>query len=191
MNKLKFSAGVSLLFPSLAFAHSNGESGFNLVTGLMHTLTGLDHLAVMLGVGILAALMGGKSLYRLPVAFVSFVLIGAVMGVMGYTLAFVEFAIALSVIAMGVMLFSGHKMSAKLALPLVVTFAVFHGMAHGMEVPAGSREGFFAGFISSTVILHIAGIAMFKLLVNASLNDKIIKAAGVIMAVFGVSLTLS
>lgn len=191
MNKLKYLAGISVLFPSLALAHSNNDGSFNFFNGLTHTLTGLDHLAVMVGVGMFAAIMGGKCVFRIPLAFVFFMLLGALMGVMDFSFSFVELVIAFSVIVMGVILLTGQNMPSKIAIPLIGAFAVFHGMAHGNEVPAGNLVGFFTGFTFSTMMLHLLGVGVFKLLdAHSSLDSKITKIVGAVIATFGISLVL-
>ena len=188
-------AGALTLFSPLVLAHpghigSHTTTGF--MTGFVHPFTGLDHLSVMIGVGLLAALMGGKAVSRLPMAFIGIMVVGGALGVAGMVLPGIEMGIALSVIGMGAMLLAGGRMSEKLATGLVMAFALFHGMAHGMEMPLDAQAmEYFSGFVVATAILHVSGIALGKLVMTSAVNQRVMCVVGIVMAAFGGILMLS
>lgn len=194
--KLKHIVASALTFFSpLVLAHP-GHIGPHTTTGFMtgfvHPFTGLDHLSVMIGVGLLAALMGGKAVSRLPMAFIGIMVIGGALGVAGMVLPGIEMGIALSVIGMGAMLLAGGRMSEKVATGLVMAFALFHGMAHGMEMPLDAQAlEYFSGFIVATAILHVSGIALGKFVMTSTINQRLMRVVGVVMAAFGGILMLS
>ncbi|MCP4957075.1 HupE/UreJ family protein [Photobacterium aquimaris] len=188
-------AGALTLFSPFVLAHP-GHIGPHTTTGFMtgfvHPFTGLDHLSVMIGVGLLAVLMGGKAVSRLPMAFIGIMVIGGALGVAGMVLPGIEMGIALSVIGMGAMLLAGGRLSEKLATGLVMAFALFHGMAHGMEMPLDAQAmEYFTGFVLATAILHVSGIALGKLVMTSAINQRVMRVVGIVMAAFGGVLMLS
>ncbi|KAE8177834.1 HupE/UreJ family protein [Photobacterium carnosum] len=187
--------GALTLFSPLALAHPGHigpHSATGFMTGFVHPFTGLDHLSVMIGVGLLAALIGGKAVSRLPMAFIGIMVVGGALGVAGMVLPGVEMGIALSVLGMGAMLLAGGRMSEKVATGLVMAFALFHGMAHGMEMPLDAQAlEYFSGFVVATAILHVSGIALGKLVMNSAVNQRVMRVVGVVMAAFGGILMLS
>ena len=157
-------AGTALaLLPLAASAHPGHQLGYSFNTGFAHPFTGLDHLLAMLAVGFASARMGRRGLW-LPLAFMGCMLLGAVAGVAGLALPAVETSIALSVLALGLMQMLAPRMSTGLGVALTGLFAVFHGMAHGAEMPTHAQAlEFFAGFTLATGALHLAGIAVGRL----------------------------
>ena len=130
-----------LLAPSVAFAHpGHGEAG-SLLAGFLHPLSGLDHLLAMTAVGLFAAHLGGRALWAVPATFVAVMALGGVSGAAGISLPFVETAIALSVVIFGLMIFSGMAPPVLAAMALVGIFAIFHGHAHGTEMPVSALRG--------------------------------------------------
>ncbi|WP_419238912.1 HupE/UreJ family protein [Photobacterium leiognathi subsp. mandapamensis] len=181
-------------FSPLALAHPGhiGPHASAFMSGFVHPFTGMDHLSVMLGVGLLAAIMGGKAISRLPLAFISIMIVGAALGVSGVVIPGVELGIAVSVIAMGAMLLAGGRLSAKVATGAVMAFALFHGMAHGMEMPLGARAAeYFIGFVLATATLHACGVVLGKFIANSAANRRVTGVLGVVMAAFGGMLMLS
>ena len=177
-------ASALTLFSPIVLAHP-GHIGPHTTTGFMtgfvHPFTGLDHLSVMIGVGLLAALMGGKAVSRLPMAFIGIMVVGGALGVAGMVLP-----------GMGAMLLAGGRMSEKLATGLVMAFALFHGMAHGMEMPLDAQAmEYFSGFVVATAILHVSGIALGKLVMTSAVNQRVMRVVGIVMAAFGGILMLS
>jgi urease accessory protein len=145
-----------------AFGHAEGagfEGGF--LSGLMHPVGGLDHVAAMVAVGLWGAFLGRPAVWLLPVVFPLVMAIGGALGVAGVPIPFVEPGIALSSVVIGLAIASGWKAPLALAAVVVGVFAVFHGHAHGTELPgAQSPTGYAMGFVISTGALHLAGIAL-------------------------------
>lgn len=168
-----------------AFAHTGG-AGAALDHGFAHPFTGLDHLLAMTCVGVLAAAMGGRALVTVPLAFLAMTVVGALVGVAAIGLPGVELGIAASVAVLGALLAAGARPHLAPAGLLVGLFAVFHGYAHGSEMPPGaSGLAFFAGFVAATALLHIAGIAigLIALRRGDGLNFALRGAGGVVLAV--------
>ncbi len=148
--------GIVPFLPSISYAHEGSGGGF--VAGLTHPVLGFDHLLAMLSVGILSAQMGGQAIWKVPFTFVLVMLGGGVLGINGVPLFSVELGIALSVLALGVAIALEKKLSSLLAMVFVGFFAIFHGHAHGTEMPSLSKPLFYAcGFVLGTAGIHIAG----------------------------------
>jgi urease accessory protein len=152
---------AAALSPTLALAHTGGSDAHGFVHGFMHPLTGLDHILAMVTVGILAWQLGGRAIWAVPAAFVSVMALGGAVGVMGIEIPFVELGIALSVVVLGAAVALRIKAPLALAVGLVGFFAIFHGYAHGAEIPenAGGLE-YGIGFMVGTNLLHIAGLGL-------------------------------
>ena len=180
-------ASVALL-PSLAFAHT-GTGAQGMFAGFGHPLGGLDHMLAMVAVGIWAAQMGGRAVFTLPLTFVAVMIMGGLMGIAGIALPYVEGGILASVIVMGVVIAAAMKFPAILSTMLVAVFAVFHGHAHGTEMPlASSAIAYGAGFAIATALLHGTGIALgqgfksFNAVFASRLAGAIIASAGTVLA---------
>lgn len=147
---------VFLTTPALAHTglHSTG-----FAAGISHPLGGLDHLLVMAGTGIWAARLGGRDLWLVPLAFVGAMIMGAAVALIGFPLPYVELGIAGSVIVIGLLAGLGARLPGAAAL--VAALAVFHGHAHGTELPKmASAWSYGAGFVLSTGLLHAIGIGL-------------------------------
>jgi urease accessory protein len=152
-----------LLLPQWAWAHEGAAhahaSGF--AHGFLHPLSGLDHLLAMVLVGLLAVQLGGRALLALPASFLALMAAGGAAGLAGLGLPHVEVAIALSVVALGAALAFAIRTPVAAAALAVGGFALFHGFAHGAELPAGAgAAGYAAGFLLATALLHGAGLAL-------------------------------
>lgn len=159
MKRLLCTLFVSILcFPGLTHAHQlSGGGGF--ISGLSHPVLGFDHLLAMLSVGILSAQMGGRSIWLVPLTFVAVMLIGGILGINDVPLLSVETGIAISVLALGVAITTEKKLAPVLAMAFVGFFAVFHGYAHGAEMPYLAEPAYYAlGFVVGTAGIHIAGV---------------------------------
>lgn len=153
---------LTLLFiaiPTAAFAHPGHGPEIGMMAGFLHPMGGLDHILCMVGVGVFAFVLGGRALWLVPLSFVGMMAAGFLLGTSGVNLPYVEFAIGLSSVVIGAVAASGRSMPVAAAMGLVGVFAVFHGFAHGAEMPtdAGGLE-FALGFMSATALLHFAGI---------------------------------
>lgn len=151
---------VSLMAtPALAHVGHDDHAGFLL--GFLHPLGGADHVLAMVGVGILAVQLGGRALWLVPVSFVGMMIVGGLLGLAGVAVPHVETGIAASVLVVGALVAFNVGLPSGLATALVGAFAIFHGYAHGMELPGGSGPlAFGAGFVLATALLHVAGIGI-------------------------------
>jgi urease accessory protein len=154
-------AAASLAFaPAVAFAHP-GHDGASLATGFLHPLGGVDHIIAMVAVGLLAARLGGRAVWLVPASFVATMAVAGLAGMMGAGLPYVETGIALSVVVLAAVAVLGTAMPIAVAMGLVAFFAVFHGYAHGAEMPETmSGLAYGAGFVTATALLHGVGIAL-------------------------------
>lgn len=143
-----------------AFAHLNPEEHGSFMAGFSHPLFGLDHILVMVAVGLWAAQIGGKALWGVPAAFVATMAIGFSLAVSGVDLPFVEPAILASVVALGLLVAMAVKLDTTMAAAIVAVFALFHGHAHGGELGTAGALSFGIGFVVATAFLHIAGIGL-------------------------------
>src|SRR5690349_7778919 len=140
-----------VLGPTAALAHPGHGVDIGLVAGFLHPLSGLDHILCMVAVGIFAAVLGGRALWLVPLSFVGMMTVGFVLGASGVDLPFVELAIGLSSVVIGAVAAWGRPMPVGAAMALVGAFAIFHGVAHGVEMPASSEGWQFAvGFVTAT-----------------------------------------
>ncbi|MGH6952980.1 MAG: HupE/UreJ family protein [Alphaproteobacteria bacterium] len=177
---------------SPAEAHVLGSAeGF--VQGFAHPVSGLDHVLAMVAVGVWAAGRGGTDLWRMPAAFVSTMLAGALAAAVGLALPFGELGIAGSLVLFGLVIGLGARLRGALGAVLVGAFAVFHGQAHGIELEiAADPVAFAIGFMLSTTSLHLAGIGI-GLAVERSrtrLAFAGLRAAGALVAVVGATLLM-
>lgn len=147
-----------LLLPGAAHAHSVGTAG-GFLSGLWHPVLGFDHFLAMVSVGILSAQMGGRAIWSVPTTFVLVMIFGAFLGMQGINLVQVEVGIAFSVVALGVALAAEKKLPTAIAMVAVGIFAVFHGHAHGAEMPVIVTPALYAaGFVTGTALIHILGV---------------------------------
>ena len=148
---------LSLISP--AFAHTGTGTHFAFVDGFAHPLFGLDHLLTMVGVGLWAALAGGKERWVWPIAFVTVMIAGGALALNGIAMPFVEAMILTSVIGIGAAVAFGLRVPLVAGAAICASFAIAHGHAHGAELPAGaSAIGYVAGFVVATAALHATGI---------------------------------
>lgn len=152
-------ASLSLALPTTALAHPGHEHLPGLLSGFMHPVGGVDHVLAMVAVGIFAFVLGGRALFLVPLSFVGMMVVGFLLGANGVNLPFVELGIALSSIVIGAAAAWGKPMPAAAAMGLVGVFAIFHGHAHGAEMPVNAAGFEYAvGFIVATALLHLGGI---------------------------------
>lgn len=155
--------GLSAMFMLAAVSGAEAHVGVGAVSGTVagftHPVGGLDHVLAMIAVGVLAAQQGGRALWSIPLAFVAMMLVGDAVGVAGIAMPFVEQGIMGSIIVMGVVVALGCAMPMPLAVAMVGLFAVFHGHAHGTEMPVDASGALYGlGFAIATTMLHVTGI---------------------------------
>jgi urease accessory protein len=150
-----------LVGPSAAMAHTGTGLPGGLVAGFEHPFTGLDHLLAMVSVGLWGAFLGRPLIYVLPVLFPLVMVVGAVLGMFGLPLPSVEMGIALSVTVLGICIALALRAPIWLAAMITGAFAIFHGYAHGRELPsAADPAGYSSGFVLATGLLHLSGIGL-------------------------------
>lgn len=148
-----------------AEAHIHGAHGAGLVDGVAHPFGGFDHLLAMVAVGLWAAQIGGRALWRLPAAFVAVMAMGGFAGAAWGSLPMVEIGIAGSVLALGLFIALATRPSLALGVAIVGGFALFHGGAHGSELSQTASPWAYAlGFIAATSALHVLGIGLGRLM---------------------------
>jgi urease accessory protein len=174
------------MWPLVASAHiQSGETG-GFVTGLSHPVSGLDHVLAMIAVGLWGAQLGVPALWVLPVAFPMMMACGGMLGLMGIPLPGVEVGIAVSAIVLGVMVLLEAKPPLGVAIAIVAFFAIFHGHAHGTELPAGQSGLLYSiGFVAATGCLHGVGI-LIGLIHRWSAGKIALRVAGAGVALAGV-----
>jgi urease accessory protein len=176
-----------LLTPSWAFAHIESAQATGFVTGLHHPWAGLDHVLAMIAVGLWGAQLGNPAMWVLPVTFPLVMALGALLGLLGIPLPGVEIGIAASAILLGAMVVGEVRPKLIVAALLVGFFAIFHGHAHGAELPAGQSGMLYSmGFVIATGILHGIGIAL-GLAHRWPMGKLALRGAGVMIAVMGVT----
>lgn len=143
-----------------AFAHLDPAEHGSLLAGFTHPLSGLDHILVMVAVGLWAAQIGGRALWVVPTAFVGTMAFGFALAMAGIHLPFVEPAILASVVALGLLVAMAVRMETVACAAVVGVFALFHGYAHGGELGAAGALPFSTGFVIATALLHVAGIGL-------------------------------
>lgn len=154
-------AALAVLAPSLALAHTGVGSTVGFMHGFGHPIGGLDHILAMVAVGMFAANLGGRALWAVPLSFMGFMLVGGALGIAGFPLPFVEIGIALSIVVLGAAVAVRWDWPVAAAMAMVGVFAVFHGHAHGTEMPLDASGAQYAlGFVTATGLLHLAGIGI-------------------------------
>jgi len=179
------------LIPTAALAHVGVGSTSGLAHGFMHPLSGLDHQFAMVLVGTLAYQLGGRALWLVPLAFVSAMAFGGVLGVAAAPMPFVELGIALSVVLLGAGVAFGVKPPVAVAMAVAGLFAIFHGHAHGTEMPLDvSGAAYAAGFMAATTLLHVIGIGLGYTvgLAGQTYGKTIYRLAGDVASVAGLGL---
>ena len=168
-----------------AFAHTGHDHVFGLTSGLVHPLTGPDHVLAMIGVGALAGRRGGRALWALPLCFLAFMAIGAGVALSFAPQAANEVLIALSLIVLGALVAGSVRLPLAVVGALIAGFALAHGHGHGAELPDHvSMIGYFAGFLAMTALLHMSGVL---LCVRLRAHQAMQRAAGfaTVLAGFG------
>ncbi|NOQ52248.1 MAG: hypothetical protein GQ578_08560 [Desulfuromonadaceae bacterium] len=179
------------LMPLSALAHTGvgGTTGFG--SGFGHPIGGADHLLAMLAVGLWAAQMAGRAIWAIPSAFVIVMILGGILGISGIPAPYVEEGILLSVLVLGILIATAFKFPLAISALIVGIFAVFHGHAHGTEMPlAIGGLSYSIGFSIATVLLHAFGIAIGVALQKLNI-EKVVRFAGGAIAISGIYLALA
>lgn len=177
--------GLGVLIPNLASAHVMAGEAVGFVSGFLHPISGLDHIIAMVAVGIWGAQLGRPAIWALPVTFPLVMAVGGFIGLVGVKLPFSEVAIALSGIWLGAAVALNWRARLPVATALVGLFGLFHGYAHGAELPQGQNALLYSlGFVLATGLLHAAGITI-GLIHRWTWGRTALRAAGALIAIMG------
>ena len=172
------------LFADNALAHTGVHSGSGFAGGFAHPMLGVDHLLAMIAIGVWAAQQGGRALWAVPATFVAVMVLGGLVALMGLALPHIETGIALSVLVLGLLIAFQRNWPVTGGMAIAAVFALFHGYAHGLEMPqTASPLLFAAGFVLATSLLHGVGI------LGGRMSREWVRAAGALIAATGFVLT--
>jgi len=180
-------AGVCfLLFAGTTYAHSGTGVAGGLVSGFFHPFLGLDHLVAMVAVGLWGAQLEKPAIWLLPMTFPLVMALGGLLGIAGVAMPYFEIGIAFSALVLGLLIALKIKPPLGIAALVVGFFAVFHGYAHGTEVPAAANPlAYGVGFVVATGLLHLAGIVL-GILTYWPTGANAVRAVGGVIAALGV-----
>ena len=186
MNVLLIALAISFV-PSTVYAHEGGNmplGGF--LSGLVHPVLGYDHLLAMLSVGILSAQIGGRAIWTVPATFVGVMAFGGVLGIIDIGISITEIGIAFSLVILGSIIASERRLPIVLAMIGVGFFAIFHGYAHGTEMPQTAEPVTYAfGFLTGTALIHIAGVLVGDISKKYRRGPQVLQVGGGIIAIVG------
>jgi urease accessory protein len=183
--------GLLLLASTAAFAHTGVGTTSGFAHGFAHPIGGIDHVLAMVAVGLFAAHLGGRALWAVPLSFVTMMAAGGAAGMGGMELPFVEIGIGLSVVVLGAAVAFRLHLPTVAAMALVGLFAIFHGHAHGAEMPeTASGFEYALGFVLATAGLHGCGIGLGLALgrMGEATGGRISRVAGSAMALAGLAI---
>ena len=180
-----------LTLPASIFLHTYGGGG--ILSGFLHPILGLDHLLAMIAVGLLSAQIGGRAIWTVPTAFVGVMAFGGLLGILGVPLPMVEYGITGSVLILGIAIIAGDRLPEWAAIVFVGLFALFHGHAHGTELPALTDTivlmvAYVSGFLIATAGLHVVGALIGIMAIRNKSGEMILRVGGAVIAVVGIFL---
>jgi len=188
----KFSLALLLalsigLVPQVVYAHDGSTVPFGgFLSGLVHPVLGYDHLLAMLSVGILSAQIGGRAIWTVPATFVGVMAIGGALGLIDIGLNVTELGIAASLVLLGSIIAAERNIPVRLAMLGVGFFAIFHGYAHGTEMPTTAEPVLYAlGFLTGTALIHIAGVVIGDISKHYERGKMILRVGGSLIALVG------
>ena len=177
-----------VLAPAVALAHPGHDGAGGLMYGFVHPVTGIDHVLAMIAVGVLAALYGGRALWLVPMSFLFAMAAAGAIGMAGIPVQIVEAGIGFSIVVLGLMIAFQIKPPTLIAMVVVGFFALFHGYAHGSEMPDGlAGLSFAAGLLVATALLLSAGAGLGLILQRRTSSRRLIQAGGGAMALVGIA----
>jgi urease accessory protein len=178
-----------LLLPAAALAHAEGAAaGSSFWTGFLHPIRGIDHVLAMFAIGLWGSQLGMPAIWVLPVAFPLVMAFGGALGIAGVPLPGTELGIALSVVALGSVIALALRPPVAAALAVAAFFAVFHGHAHGVELPGHAGAiAYSAGFVLATGLVHLTGVAIGSI-VHVKGGLTALRAGGGVISLIGMTL---
>jgi urease accessory protein len=184
-------ATAVILAPRVAFAHVGVSPAHDLLHGIEHPLTGLDHVLAMFAVGLWAAQRGGRALWVVPLTFVGVMTIGGALGISHVWIPFAEQGIVFSVIILGLFVAAAVRLPIGVSAAAIGVFALAHGYAHGVEIPSSASGISYAlGFAAATALLHAAGISL-GLAIERVRWTALVRLAGTAVAICGLYLGMA
>lgn len=176
---------ILAIVPDCAFAHEQAGVAGGFVSGFLHPIFGPDHVVAMVAVGLWGAQLGSPAIWILPITFPLIMAFGGLLGVMGVPIPSVEIGIALSAVALGFVVALAARPPLWAAMVLVGIFAIFHGHAHGTELPSAANPlAYGVGFVVATGLLHLTGI-LIGLAIARPLGATAVRVCGALIAVVG------
>ncbi|MCS6126937.1 HupE/UreJ family protein [Shewanella baltica] len=162
------------------------HSGGGFMSGFNHPVLGFDHLLAMLSVGMLSTQLGGRAIWTVPLAFVTFMLVGGILGLYAIAVPFVEIGIALSVLLLGLAIAFDRQIPLLFAMAFVGVFAIFHGHAHGAEMPELASPVLYAlGFLFGTAVIHLGGVMIGLGMQRMTGQRNLMRVTGAAIAAMG------
>ena len=176
-----------LLAPVSAFGHEGSSLPYgSFIAGLAHPVLGIDHFLAMVSVGILSAQIGGRAIWTVPTTFVSVMAIGGLLGWLNVGLTSIELGISFSVLILGSAIAADRKLPVLVAMGAVGIFAIFHGYAHGAEMPTVANALTYGlGFMTGTALLHVAGLVVGDISQHYARGKILLRVAGAAIAGVG------
>jgi len=188
MNRLVYALAASLLMATPALAHIGPGAVHDFAGGVLHPLTGVDHLLAAIGVGLWAMLVDRERPWIWPLTFVGVMALAAALGAQGIALPYVDIAIAGTVIALGLLIAGAVQVSTLVGAIVVAVLAMVHGYAHGAE--GGSAWPYLAGIVAATALLHVLGLVTAGTAL-AFHRPLFIRVAGAAVALAGIVLFIA
>jgi urease accessory protein len=180
---------IAFLAPGAVLAHDGASLPYgSFLGGLTHPVLGVDHFLAMVSVGIVSAQIGGRAVWTVPTTFVLVMLFGGLLGWSFTGFSAVEAGIAISVLALGCAIAADKKLSVSLVMTAVGFFAIFHGYAHGAEMPTVANPyTYAAGFMTGTAVLHIAGLVVGDIARHYQRGKLMLRVSGGAIAGVGIA----
>ncbi len=183
-------AAVALLLSGISvpvLAHEGTSLPYgSFMAGITHPVLGADHFLAMVSVGVVSAQIGGRAIWSVPATFVTVMAVGGLLGMQDIGLGAIESGIALSVLVLGAAIAADKRLPVAVAMIAVGVFAVFHGYAHGGEMPQVAEPvRYGAGFLTGTAVLHIAGLVIGDISQHYERGKQVLRAAGLVIAALG------
>lgn len=183
------SSAVFMMVSGAALAHPGHEHTSSFVSGFFHPLGGLDHLLAMVAVGLWASSLGGRAVWAVPAAFVATMLLGGGLAIGGVSVPMIEQGILMSVVVLGALVLFARHLSLGLCATIAGGFALFHGAAHGIEMPLNtSGLAYVLGFALATMALHGLGLGFGQWMIKRAsplatrIGGAVIAVAGLVLA---------
>ncbi|MBX7146518.1 MAG: HupE/UreJ family protein [Alphaproteobacteria bacterium] len=190
-----FVLGLSIFVQNSAYAHTGHQLSYSVLSGFLHPFNGIDHILVMLAIGLWSTQLSTRTIWIFPLTFVFFVLIGGILGqylsVTGISFSFHEIIIILSVIVTGLIIARFIILPQTISLGLITLFGLAHGLAHGIETPNDHSFYLYGlGFITATILLHLAGILLGYFIHHYKFY-RLYRISGLITTVIGLNLLVT